>query len=129
MVIASDSKNNVALRHSPRHLYPGGEPCNLYLSNVKNQHGHRVYCRVAPRLTETQVPGGGYPKSSDPEWTRVRSRIPGYLDPGYPGTRVPDVCTIHTLLIHWKENDERYATYTIPLPADADLLYHGRRDG
>ena len=30
MVIPSGSKNNVSLRHSPRHLLPGGEPCILY---------------------------------------------------------------------------------------------------
>ena len=29
-VIASGSENNVSLRHSPRHLLPGGEPCILY---------------------------------------------------------------------------------------------------
>ena len=82
--------------------------------------------KVAPRLTETRV-GGGYPESSDPEWTGVRSRVPGYLGPWVPGC--PMFYYTHTLLIHWKENDERYATHTIPLPADADLLYHERRDG
>ena len=30
MVIASGSENNVSLRHSPRHLLPGGEPCIYY---------------------------------------------------------------------------------------------------
>ena len=30
MVIASGGENNVSLRHSPRHLLPGGEPCTLY---------------------------------------------------------------------------------------------------
>ena len=30
MVIASGSEKNVSLRHSPRHLFPGGEPCTVY---------------------------------------------------------------------------------------------------
>ena len=50
-------------------------------------YGSRVQSRMAPNLTETRVPGGGYPESSGPEWTPARSRMPGYLDPGYPGTR------------------------------------------
>ena len=31
MVIASGSENIVSLRHSPRHLLPGGEPCTWYI--------------------------------------------------------------------------------------------------
>ena len=31
MVIASGSENNVSLRHSPKHLLPGGEPCKKYI--------------------------------------------------------------------------------------------------
>ena len=31
MVIASGSRNNVSLCHSPRHLLPGGEPCISYM--------------------------------------------------------------------------------------------------
>ena len=70
--------------------------CNFFLWVMGDVYSRQVSypVRVAPRLnetripgTETRVPGGGYPESSDPEWTRVRSRIPGYLEPEYPGTR------------------------------------------
>ena len=43
--------------------------------------------RVAFRLTENRVPGGGYPEPSEPELSRSNSRNRGYLYPGYPGTR------------------------------------------
>ena len=48
-----------------------------------------IYTRVAPRLTENRVPGGGYPEPSEPELSRSNSRNRAYLYAGYPGTRVP----------------------------------------
>ena len=51
----------------------------------------RLYAetRVAPRLTENWVPGGGYPERSAPEMSLSNSRNRGYLYPGYPSTGVP----------------------------------------
>ena len=43
--------------------------------------------RVAPRLAENRVPGGGYPEPSEPEPYRFHFSTRGYLDPGYPDTR------------------------------------------
>ena len=48
-----------------------------------------IYTRVAPRLTENRVPGGGYPEPSEPELSRSNSRNRAYLYAGYPGTRYP----------------------------------------
>ena len=47
--------------------------------------------RVAPRLTENRVPGGGYPEPSEPEPSRSNPRNRGYLYPSivlYGGPRL-----------------------------------------
>ena len=64
---------------------------NRYLPGLQKHFSKDLVAfvsRVAPRLTENRVPGGGYPEEpSEPELSRPNSRNRGYLYPGCPDTR------------------------------------------
>ena len=65
-------------------LFPVPHGNNAYLVHICMGTPMCADARVAPRLTENRVPGGGYPEPSEPEPSRSNSRNRGYLYPRYP---------------------------------------------
>ena len=85
--------------------------------------------RVAPRLTENRIPGGGYPEPSEPESSRSNSQNRGYFYPGYPGTR--QLFNTEPPRLYNRVFVDLYTTYTaaaVPLDSHLSALQTTNRE-